>query len=634
MSHFGLQAALSLMWVPLYMFLAVYYAVFTLRERYNLYFSFLFALMGVYAFAGAGLYSSPGPEVGVGWQRIQMLSAAYAFPTILLFMRSFAGKRLRSSTVGVLYAISTVFAVSIYATPWFFTREPATKEFMLWGLSIRYPEMDTGWVGALFFVWGMAVITISMQSLIKPAIRKRRGAMILLCSVALILLCAVNDMLVAMNVYQFLYVTEHGFAVFAIAAAFFMLDRFLMARRDLELQSQHLLLANQELQGLDAMKEDLLANISHELRTPLVSIRGYVEIMLEGKLGPVTDEQTNGLKVALRNVSRLLGLIGNLLDYAKLRDGRVRLKRRVVDLREVVMESVEAVTPQIEDAGLHLVKELPADDELLVRGDAGKLRQVFDNLLSNAIKFTGPGGEIRVEASRSDEGWIRAAVQDNGIGIPDRKVARIFERFYQVGPTGQGQDRGISSAGVGLAIVREIVRLHQGDVLVHSREDEGSRFEIRLPKAAKTEELVRPPRAVKAAAGRGSRLLLVDDDREVVEFLSLAMSAEGYDVQVAKDGATALQRCREHEFDLMLLDLTMQGISGVEVLEKLRGHKKTEGMPVIIVTALGGDEVRRKCLASGADDFLLKPVAVDDLRRVVARVLSLHAAQQRPVDST
>jgi len=618
------------MWVPLYVFLAVYYAVFTLRERYILYFSFLWALMGVYAFACAGLYSAPGPEVGVSWQRLQMLSAAYAFPTILLFMTAYAGQKIHRFVVGMLYTISTICVVTIYATPWFFTNEPSSKEFTLWGMAVRYPEMKTGWMGAVFFGWGLLVLMFSMVPLVKAVQQGRRGGAILLSSVLLILLCVINDVLIAMDAYQFLYLTEHGFAVFSIAAAFFMLDRFIKARRDVERKSQHLLQVNQELQSLDAMKEDLLANISHELRTPLVSIRGYVEFMLEGKLGPITERQTNGLKVARRNVARLLGLIGNLLDYAKLRNGRVKLKRRVVDLREILLESVAAATPQIEEGELHLEKELPTDDRLLVRGDAGKLRQVFDNLLSNAIKFTGPGGEIRVEASRSEEGWIRAAVQDNGIGIPEQKIARIFERFYQVGPTGQGQgpERGMSSAGVGLAIVREIVRLHQGDVLVNSQEDEGTRFEIRLPKAAKTEDMVMPPTgASDPPSEQRARLLLVDDDREVIEFLSLAMNAEGYAVQVAKDGATALQRCQEHDFDLMLLDLTMQGIGGIEVLEKLRADPKTQGLPVIIVTALGSDEIRLKCLAAGADDFLLKPVAVDDLRRVVARVLGLHASR-------
>lgn len=614
------------MWVPLYVFLAVYYAVFTLRERYNLYFSFLWALMGVYAFASAGLYASPGPEVGVGWQRIQLLTAAFAFPTILLFTASFAGHQLRRATVAALYLCSSVFAVGIFATPWFFTNTPAVKSFTLLGQPIRYPEMKPGWLGELCFAWGMILLFTSMVLIFRAALQRRRGAVLLACGLGFIFVCAVVDTLVAMDVVQFIYMTEHGFAGFALAAAFFMLDRFLDARRDLEQRSRQLLLANKELQSLDAMKEDLLANISHELRTPLVSIRGYAEIMLEEKLGPITPEQANGLKIALRNVSRLLGLISNLLDYATLRDGRVKLKRRTLDLRDVVTEAMVAAVPQLEGAGLTLVKELPADDVLLVRGDAGKLRQVFDNLLSNAIKFTGAGGEIQVTVDRAPEGWIRAVVADNGIGIPAPEMTRIFERFYQAGPTGQGQEAGMSSAGVGLAIVREIVRLHLGDVVVQSNEDQGSRFEIRLPRAAKTDELVAPPGAVGTISSDRPRLLLVDDDREVVEFLSLAMRAEGYSVQTAKDGPTALHLCQEHDFDLLLLDLTMAGMGGVEVLKELRAHPKTQALRVIIVTALAGDDVRLECLDAGANDFVLKPVAVDDLRRVVARVLGPSSA--------
>ena len=248
--------------------------------------------------------------------------------------------------------------------------------------------------------------------------------------------------------------------------------------RDLQARQAELEAAYEDLQSLDSMKSDLLANVSHELRTPLVSIRGYVEMMLGGKLGPVSERQEKGLRVSLRNAGRLLGLIENLLDYSKLKDGKVKIEQEPVDLRQVLEECLDAVLPRADEHGLTIERDLYADGPLTVTGDRARLGQVFDNLLTNAIKFNRKDGVVRVEAGFGRSGWIRAAISDTGVGIADVDQHRIFDRFFQVDSS---STRRAGGTGIGLPIVREIVELHGGEVKVRSKAGQGSTFVVVLP---------------------------------------------------------------------------------------------------------------------------------------------------------
>jgi signal transduction histidine kinase len=250
--------------------------------------------------------------------------------------------------------------------------------------------------------------------------------------------------------------------------------------RKLELTNVQLAALNDELKELDRMKSDLLANVSHELRTPLTSIKGYVEYILEGKLGPVSVKQEKGLAVVQRNLDRLSKLITALLDYSLMDAERLVLSVKPFSLQTLVRQIVATLASELEKRALVFKSDIPEDLPLVV-GDKDKLYQVLENLTINAIKFTESGGTITVSASafeKNDGPWIELRVADTGVGIPKAELNRIFDRFYQVDATSKRKYGGI---GLGLAIARSIVEAHRGTITAESEENKGTTFIIRLP---------------------------------------------------------------------------------------------------------------------------------------------------------
>jgi len=257
---------------------------------------------------------------------------------------------------------------------------------------------------------------------------------------------------------------------------------------------------NTELRSLDEMKSNLLANVSHELHTPLVSIKGYTEMILKRKLGPLTPEQERGLQVAIKNIDRLIELIDNLLSFARLETGEARLTIEDIPLWQLVDEAVDLVGERIRRRNISVTTQYEGDD-LMVRGDRVKLGQVFTNLLTNAVKFNRDGGRIALAGRRAAGGFVEIEIVDSGIGIPQEEQEKIFERFYQVE---SGPRRRYEGTGIGLSIVRDILRLHGGSIRVHSVPDEGSTFVFTLPMARRAPAGENRPPAGRARARESS----------------------------------------------------------------------------------------------------------------------------------
>jgi len=260
---------------------------------------------------------------------------------------------------------------------------------------------------------------------------------------------------------------------------------------DLETSNRALNSMNLELQEVDRLKSDLLANVSHELRTPLTAIRGYSEAMQEGLLGSLSDGQRQALEAVDRNGGRLLKLIEQLLSYSRLQAGAAQFVFAPFDLAEVGRQLV-ATLRAAHGARLNLEIEMPLELPLVL-GDAAGIGQVIENLLSNAIKFTPPGGEIRLRLHRRDS-EVEVQVADRGIGIPRRALDLIFDRFFQVDSS---STRAYGGVGLGLAIVREILRAHGRTIAVESAEGSGTTFRFALGVAAPA----RSPRAAVRAGG-------------------------------------------------------------------------------------------------------------------------------------
>ncbi|MCI0658072.1 MAG: ATP-binding protein, partial [Acidobacteria bacterium] len=274
-------------------------------------------------------------------------------------------------------------------------------------------------------------------------------------------------------------------------------------RSDLAKRNAQMEKLNRELRSVDEMKSNLLANVSHELQTPLVLIKGYTEMILKRKIGPLTAEQEKGLSVALKNIDRLVEMIDNLLDFSRMERGESPLDLEEFPLWQAVDEVVELIREKIRSKDLSLTTEYETDD-LMVRADRGKISQVFINLLTNAIKFNRQGGRVGVRVTAGEPGTLNVEIRDTGIGIPPQEQDKIFERFYQVDSSAHRRAEG---TGIGLSIVRDILALHGCSIRVESREGEGSRFIFTLP-VGRTASAPRPVSVRSRSApqeGQGQR---------------------------------------------------------------------------------------------------------------------------------
>jgi PAS domain S-box-containing protein len=266
------------------------------------------------------------------------------------------------------------------------------------------------------------------------------------------------------------------------------------AKNELAERNGQLEALNAELRSLDEMKSGLLANVSHELHTPLVSIKGYTEMILKRRLGPLTPEQERGLGVALKNIDRLIEMIDNLLSFSRIEKGETQLHLEDVPLWQVVDEAIEMVGERMRKKNLSVTTEYETD-ELTVRGDRVKIGQVMVNLLTNAVKFNNEGGRITLTVRKGGGGFLEVDVADTGVGIPQDALEKIFERFYQADATPRRKYEG---TGIGLSIVRDILRLHGCTIRVTSQPGQGSVFTFTLPLSREQE-----PSAPHQAPGRG-----------------------------------------------------------------------------------------------------------------------------------
>jgi signal transduction histidine kinase len=253
------------------------------------------------------------------------------------------------------------------------------------------------------------------------------------------------------------------------------------ARTEAEAARRALSEQNKRLRELDRLKDEFLSLVSHELRTPLTSIRGYLDLVLQGEAGEINPEQRRFLQAVERNSGRLLRLVGDLLFVAQADAGRLSLERASVDLSELAAHCVEESAPAATEKSVSLV--LLAEPVAPLLGDRGRLAQVLDNLVSNALKFTPEGGTVQVRTHEED-GCVVLEVEDTGIGIPAADQSRLFERFFR---SAVAEDQAIPGTGLGLAIVKAIIEAHSGEISISSREGAGTTFRVELPLAERVE---------------------------------------------------------------------------------------------------------------------------------------------------
>ena len=382
-------------------------------------------------------------------------------------------------------------------------------------------------------------------------------------------------------------------------------------------------IARAEAESANRMKDEFLATVSHELRTPLNAILGWAHILRAG----TPDEATvaRGVEVIERNAQTQAQLVGDILDASRVITGSLRLTRGPVDLAAVINTATDSVRLTAEAKRIELVVVLdPAARQ--ISGDASRLQQMVWNLLSNAIKFTSPGGRVEIRLVRTD-GYAQIQVTDTGEGIAPQFLPFIFDRFRQADSTITRRHGGL---GLGLAIVRHLAELHEGTVHAESAgQGYGSAFTIRLPLGAGTEAA--PPADSAAPGGaaplQGVQLLVVDDDQDALDMLSMLLAEAGASVRTATSAAEALALLRWIRPDVLLSDLAMPDEDGYSLIRSLRTIERQSGRrtPAVALTAYVRVQDRARAVDAGFDVFVEKPVDPEELLSVIGGLVDSRA---------
>ena len=359
----------------------------------------------------------------------------------------------------------------------------------------------------------------------------------------------------------------------------------------------------------DRAKSEFVSTVSHELRTPLTSIKGYTDLLIAGAVGSITDGQRRFLNIVKSNADRLAALINDLLDISRVETGRVTLHIENLRMEDIVLEVANSLRQQIEDKGLELVLDIAPDlDE--VPGDRARLTQVLTNLVANAYHYT-PEGRITIALSPMD-GAVRVDVKDTGIGISTEDQLKIFDRFYRADHPVVQESEG---TGLGLSIVKMFVELHGGRIWVNSKIGEGSTFTFILPAADR--EL--PPSMLPQPATRGKKILVVDDEHDILELLRHQLEKQGYEVVATSQGSAVVSTACREQPDLITLDILLPDKDGFEVLRDLKSNPKTANIPVIILSVVQDAE---SGLQLGAVNYVTKPINEEQLLTAVESVLA------------
>jgi signal transduction histidine kinase len=367
----------------------------------------------------------------------------------------------------------------------------------------------------------------------------------------------------------------------------------------------------------DQRKNEFLAMLGHELRNPLAPIYQALQIF---RLKGISDPDLLwGQEVIRRQTEQITRMVDDLLDVSRITLGKLSLQVETVEMSNILSTALETIRPLVEAKKQNLIVDI-CPQKLFVRGDRLRLSQVTINLLTNATKYTQAGGSIWLTVER-DGSDVLLQVRDNGTGISPELLPLVFDPFTQ---EERAAERAQGGLGIGLALVRKLVQLHHGSV--DARSDgpgKGSEFQVRLPLSKEPAAPI--TRASSASSGRAPRacrnILIVDDNHDSAHSLSMLLRLSGHKVETAYDGLSGLERASIQVPDVILLDIGLPGMSGLEVARRIRANDQLKHLVLVALTGYGQEEDRQRSHMAGFDAHFVKPVELEELQKLLDNVV-------------
>ena len=397
---------------------------------------------------------------------------------------------------------------------------------------------------------------------------------------------------------------------------------------------------NAELERANRVKDEFLANMSHELRTPLTSILGLSESLMEQKRGSLNDLQLRSLEIIESSGRHLLDLINDILDLSKIEAGKFDYFPQPIGIDEICRSSLAFVKALAAKKSISLgyTNEAQVSE---INADPRRFKQILVNLLTNAVKFTPQHGDVTLHVSCNlEQELISFSVVDTGMGISVEDLKRLFQPFVQVD---SGLNRQQNGTGLGLALVQRLTDLHGGSVEVESEVGKGSRFTVNLsckgisydrassPHLHQSDGIVNEKTAVTVPVPASHGLVLLAEDNEAnILTIGEYLRSDGFEVAVAHDGLEAIQQAERVDPDVILMDIQMPVLDGLQAIARLRTNSRFASTPVIALTALAMPGDRNRCLAAGANEYLSKPVGLRQLVTTIQELLSQREQRTRP----